>query len=271
MTGHRLLVVEDQEEIAQMLGLFFDGRGYETLIATTGAEALELGRRHLPSLILLDVGLPDTDGYTLFRQMRSSARLRYTPIIFLTKRNKKSERLAGLELGADDYIHKPFDLEELFLRVQNAINRAARESLTDARTGMPSATIVRQELALLPEESGRRALEFRVRHLGPYLDHFGPLAVTGLLKATGQLLGSVLHDCGDGDAFLGQGGDDSFTVICHAGRAEAIRAAAVERFAAQALNHYGPGELTPEGVRLAASSGPRLLPLLRLEATEISS
>jgi hypothetical protein len=109
---------------------------------------------------------------------------------------------------------------------------------------------------------------FRLRHLGPYLDHFGPLAVAGLLQATGQLLASVLHDIGDGDEFLGQSGDDSFTVICNAGRAPEIRAAARERFEAQVLSHYGQGQLTPEGVRVAGAGGARLLPLLRLEAGE---
>ncbi|MBI3360921.1 MAG: response regulator, partial [Chloroflexi bacterium] len=129
MTTTRLLIVEDNDDIAQMLEIFFAGRGYEASIAPSGARAMGLGRKIIPSLILLDVGLPDTDGYTLFKEFRAVTRLRYTPIIFVTKRSRREERLAGLELGADDYIHKPFDLEELFLRVQNAINRAARESL----------------------------------------------------------------------------------------------------------------------------------------------
>jgi GGDEF domain-containing protein len=202
----------------------------------------------------------------LFRQFRSSARLRYTPIIFLTKRNKKSERLAGLELGADDYINKPFDLEELFLRVQNAIQRAARESLTDPRTGLPSATIVRQELALLPEDSGRRALHFHLLNLEPFLDRYGMLAVGGLLRHTALLLSSVLEECGESDGFVGQAGDASFTVICGAERAAAVCRTAVERFDAAVLQHYAMGAPAPDGVRIFDSSGhSHLLPYLRLE------
>jgi CheY-like chemotaxis protein len=269
MTAHRLLIVEDTQEIAEMVALFFDGRGYHTWIAPTGAQALELGRQNMPHLILLDVGLPDTDGYSLFRQIRSSARLRYTPIIFLTKRTKKAERLAGLELGADDFINKPFDLEELYLRVQNAIHRAARESLTDARTGLPSATIVRQELALLPGEGGRRAVEFHVLNLEPFLDRYGLLAVGDLLRHTALLLSGALDECGEADGFVGQSGDASFTVICSAEHAEAISQTAVDRFDAAVVQHYSMGAPTPDGVRVFDSTGhSHLLPYLRLEPVE---
>jgi two-component system catabolic regulation response regulator CreB len=266
MSDRRLLIVEDTQEIAEMLALFFDGRGFQTWIAPTGAQALELGRQKMPHLILLDVGLPDTDGYSLFREIRSSARLRYIPIIFLTKRTKKSDRLAGLELGADDYINKPFDLEELFLRVQNAIQRAARESLTDPRTGLPSATIVRQEMALLPEEGGRRALEFRLLNLEPFLDRYGMLAVTGLLRHTALLLSGALDDCAEADGFVGQSGDTAFTVICAAERADCVCRAAVERFDTAVLQHYSMGAPATEGVRVFDSAGhSHLLPYLRLE------
>ncbi len=269
MTDRRLLIVEDQEEIAEMLALFFGGRGYQPWIAPTGALALELGRQKMPDLILLDVGLPDTDGYSLFSRIRTSARLRYTPIIFLTKRSKRSERLAGLELGADDYINKPFDLEELYLRVQNAVNRAARESLTDPRTGLPGPAIVRQELALLPEGGSRRALDFHIENLDAFLDRYGLVAVAELMRHTALLLSEALEQCGEADGFLGQSGDAAFTVICSAGRAEAVARAAAERFEIAAVQHYAMGAPAADGVRVFDSLGhSELLPYLRLAAAE---
>jgi DNA-binding response OmpR family regulator len=269
MTDRRLLIVEDTEEIGEMLSLFFGSRGFQTWVAPTGALALELGRQKMPDLILLDVGLPDIDGYSLFSRIRTSARLRYTPIIFLTKRTKKSERLAGLELGADDYINKPFDLEELYLRVQNAVNRAARESLTDPRTGLPGAAIVRQELALLPEGGSRRALEFHLENLDTFVDRYGMVAVADLMRHTALLLSETLNECGELDGFLGQSGDTAFTVICAAGVAEAVTQAAAERFEATVLQHYGMGAPTTDGVRVFDSRGhSELLPYLRLAAAE---
>ncbi|MBI3362202.1 MAG: response regulator, partial [Chloroflexi bacterium] len=236
----------------------------------SGARAMGLGRKIIPSLILLDVGLPDTDGYTLFKEFRAVTRLRYTPIIFVTKRSRREERLAGLELGADDYIHKPFDLEELFLRVQNAINRAARESLADPRTGLPSAIIVRQELALLPEGGARRALKFRLRNLDPFLDRYGLLAVSNVLRHTALLLNGVVDEFGDPEDFLGQSGDDSFSVICAGGKAAEIRRAAVDRFNADVNRHYAMAQATPDGVRVTDAGGhTQLLPIMWLETVEL--
>ena len=147
MTDARVLVVEDNDEVAQMLVLFFGSRGLKVIIAVDGASALEKIRDALPTVILLDVGLPDIDGYELFKKFRQSARSRYIPVIFLTRRSKKSDRIAGLQLGADDFITKPFDLEELYLRVQNAVTRAERENLSDPRTGLPAGQVVREEVA----------------------------------------------------------------------------------------------------------------------------
>src|SRR6185503_1536552 len=101
-------------------------------------EALALTRKSIPHLIVLDIMLPDMDGYAVCRELRTTTRTSHIPIIFLTQKDERADRIAGLELGADDYITKPFDIEELKLRVQNAINRAERESLTDPRSGLPS-------------------------------------------------------------------------------------------------------------------------------------
>src|SRR5258708_9981294 len=147
MIEARVLVVEDNDEVAQMLVLCFGSRGIKGTIAVDGASALQKIRDALPTLILLDVGLPDIDGYDLFKKFRQSARSRYIPVIFLTRRSRKSDRIDGLQLGADDFITKPFDLEELFLRVQNAVTRAERENLSDPRTGLPAGRVAREEIA----------------------------------------------------------------------------------------------------------------------------
>jgi DNA-binding response OmpR family regulator len=82
--------------------------------------------------------LPDIDGYEVCRTLRTNTRTSHIPVIFLTQKDERSDKLQGLELGADDYITKPFDIEELKLRVQGAIRRSERESLTDPRSGLPS-------------------------------------------------------------------------------------------------------------------------------------
>src|SRR5688500_2526144 len=172
----RLLIVEDNEEVAEMLVLFFGARGLKVTIAPDGETALSVIREALPSLILLDVGLPDTDGYELFKKFRQGVRTRYIPVIFLTRRTRKADRIAGLQLGADDFITKPFDLEELFLRVQNAALRAERENLTDPHTGLPAGQVAREALAAAAGRADVRVLQFALHHTSEFRDLYGALA-----------------------------------------------------------------------------------------------
>ena len=128
MSKGRILVVEDDNDISNMLKIYFSAQGYEVTIAARGNDALERTRKQLPNVIVLDIMLPDIDGYEVCTRLRRNLRTSHVPIIFLTQKDERSDRIAGLELGADDYITKPFDIEELRLRVQGAMRRAERES-----------------------------------------------------------------------------------------------------------------------------------------------
>ena len=145
----RILVVEDDLDISKMLRIYFDSQGYEVLVAPRGYEALEICRRKLPNVVVLDIQLPDIDGYEICRQLRSNTRTSYVPIIFLTQKDERSDKIAGLELGADDYITKPFDIEELKLRVEGAIRRSRREALTHPVTNLPAGKLIEEELKRL--------------------------------------------------------------------------------------------------------------------------
>ena len=123
MSKGRILVVEDDFDISNMLRIYFQSQDFEVTVAPRGGEALELCRRQLPHVIVLDIMLPEMDGYEVCRRLRSNLRTSHVPIIFLTQRDERSDKIAGLELGADDYITKPFDIEELRLRVQSSIRR----------------------------------------------------------------------------------------------------------------------------------------------------
>ncbi|MFB0546984.1 MAG: response regulator transcription factor, partial [Anaerolineae bacterium] len=149
MSKGRILVVEDDLDISNMLRIYFDSQGYEVLVAARGGEALDLCRRKLPEAVVLDINLPDIDGYEVCKQLRNNLRTSHIPIIFLTQKDERSDRITGLELGADDYITKPFDIEELKLRVQNALRRVRHESLTNPTTGLPSGKLIEEQLKLL--------------------------------------------------------------------------------------------------------------------------
>ena len=115
----QILVVEDNVELAEMLQAYFLGEGYQVRIAGRGADAFTMVEQFLPDIITLDINLPDIDGYELCRRLRQIRPARHIPVIFLTEKRERADKLEGLELGAVDYITKPFDVLELGLRVRN--------------------------------------------------------------------------------------------------------------------------------------------------------
>jgi DNA-binding response OmpR family regulator len=271
MNDARVLIVEDNSEVAEMLVLFLSSRGYKVTVAPDGAAAQELVRESLPNLILLDVGLPDMDGYEVLNKFRESNRTRHIPIIFLTQRSKKIDRLTGLQLGADDFISKPFDLEELFLRVQNAVNRAARENLSDPHTGLPTGQAVREALADARKQRGRTTLEFRLKHMGEFRDLYGSLAGAHLLRYTALTLNRVVNSIGDPQDFLGQMDEETFVVVTGPERVDTIRRTAIERFSNDAVQHYALGERSGDKVKVKDAAGQdRVVPIVQLDAAPLS-
>lgn len=117
---HRLLIVEDDEFVLNLLATCLRQNNYEAFTATSGRSMYEVLDREEIHLILLDLTLPDEDGLVLARQIRNRSTI---PIIVLTSRDKQDDRLAALDLGADDYLTKPCDIEELTLRIRNLLNR----------------------------------------------------------------------------------------------------------------------------------------------------
>ncbi|MCM5681708.1 two-component system response regulator CreB [Schlegelella sp. S2-27] len=128
----RILIVEDEPGIADTLAYALRTDGFEPVWCATGAAALEqLRQPPLPALMLLDVGLPDHNGFEIFKRVREQWDL---PIVFLTARSDEIDRVVGLELGADDYVAKPFSPRELVARVRTILRRAGRQerAATDA-------------------------------------------------------------------------------------------------------------------------------------------
>ena len=238
MGNARLLIVEDDIDISNMLKIYFSGLGFNTDIAMRGSEALEKTRQVLPHLIVLDIMLPDIDGYEVCRTLRTNTRTSHIPVIFLTQKDERSDRLQGLELGADDYITKPFDIEELKLRVQGAIRRSERESLTDPRSGLPAGRLIEEQLRKIIRETGWAFLDMRINHFDPFRDVYGFVASDDVLRFTGMLLGEVLDEYGASGDFLGHAGGDNFVVITTEGAAESIRKKLKERFAEEVKTHY---------------------------------
>jgi two-component system KDP operon response regulator KdpE len=122
MTAHRVLVVDDEPQIQRFLRPSLMAAGYEVIAAASGAEALKAAATQAPDVILLDLGLPDMDGKDVIAQVRSWSKV---PIVVLSARDREVEKIAALDLGADDYINKPFGIGELMARLRTALRHAA--------------------------------------------------------------------------------------------------------------------------------------------------
>ncbi len=234
----RLLVVEDDADIANMLKIYFSGLDYDVDIAPRGNDALEKTRQVLPHLIVLDIMLPDIDGYEVCRTLRTSTRTSHIPVIFLTQKDERSDKLQGLELGADDYITKPFDIEELKLRVQGAIRRSERESLTDPRSGLPAGRLIEEQLRRIIREEDWALMDLRISHFSAFNDVYGFVAGDDVLRFSAMLLGELVDEYGTPNDFIGHAGGDNFIIISTDDAMPNIRKAVKGRFDEEVQTHY---------------------------------
>src|SRR4030042_1205016 len=151
-----LLIVEDDPGTASLLETFFQTQGCRTECVRHGEEAEPLALESRPDLVLLDIRLPGIDGFEVVRRLRKHRRTSAIPILMLTDLQDRSDRLKGLEVGVEDYIGKPFDLQEIGLRVRNTIERARRKRTTNPVTDLPEGKPVEdslQRILLQPEWS----------------------------------------------------------------------------------------------------------------------
>jgi diguanylate cyclase (GGDEF)-like protein len=238
MSKGRLLIVEDDFDISNMLRIYFDSQGYETIIAAGGEQGLETCRHNLPNLVILDILLPDINGYEVCRQLRSNLRTSHIPIIFLTQKDERSDEIAGLEMGADDYITKPFDLQLLLLRVEGALRRASWLNLTSPVTGLPSSRLIEEQLRAIIRRGGWSVLYIGINNVTAFKDAYGFVAGDDVLRFTAMLLTEVLDEVGSGGDFVGHIGGDEFIIISNPGAAARIKSRLVHRFNEEVETFY---------------------------------
>ena len=182
-----LLIVEDDLDIADMLNAYFRNQGFEVA-----------------------------------KRLRENRRTRDIPIIFLTEKRERSDRLRGLELRVDDYITKPFDIQELRLRVQNAIERAGRTSLTDPVTQLPQGSLLDEHLEAALKQDGQNLLMVSLRNLDLFREIYGIVAADDLLRATARMLLELIREQNIANGFVGQYDRANFIVLTPASESSAL-------------------------------------------------
>lgn len=220
----QLLIVEDDPDLLEMLVNYFSTQGYDVLGAGRGLEAVQLAEAHTPGLIMLDIRLPDIDGYEVCRRIRASRRTHDLPVIFLTERRDRVDKLAGLELGVVDYITKPFDIQELRLRVRNTLRRAAQIALVNPVTNIPEGALVNERLTqVLGAGQPWAALVVRIGGLDGFREMYGFVNADDVLRAVALMINNAIREVGGEGDFVGHLSTSDFVILTDVERLDAIR------------------------------------------------
>jgi DNA-binding response OmpR family regulator len=209
----KILIVEDDLDVAEMLNAYFRVQGYEVFTVNWGEDGVRAGQTIFPDLIILDIRLPDIDGYEVARRLRADRHTREIPIIFLTEKRERVDRLQGFEVGADDYITKPFDVQELRLRVRNALRRVSQGSLTNPVSGLPEGALVEERLSDVIHKSGWALLHIAISHLDSFRESYGFVASDDVLRAISLMIHNTMKETGSSDVFLGHISPTDFVIV----------------------------------------------------------
>lgn len=163
MLKQRILVVDDDKEVVRLMRAYLEKAGYEVLVAYDGKTAVFTLRHELPDLLLLDLMLPDKDGYDITRLVRADTALAHIPIIILSARVEDTDKIVGLELGADDYVTKPYNPREVVARVRARLrDTTANQPLPILQVGKLMMDVGRHEVSINGEAINLTATEFEL-------------------------------------------------------------------------------------------------------------
>lgn len=206
-----ILLIEDDFGISEMLVTFFRTQGFNITTSDQGLDGIKTAAELMPDLIILDIRLPDIDGFEVARRLRGNRSTSTIPILFLTERRDRSDLLKGLELGADDYVTKPFDIMELKLRVKNIINRYHPQIQTNQITGLPDSTVIQRQVEKMIG-SNSHLIVVSLKNLNEYRDQFGFVSASDVVKNISALIRSHIRDSRIEHYSLGHLREDSFVL-----------------------------------------------------------
>jgi diguanylate cyclase (GGDEF)-like protein len=239
----RILVVDDDPHIRLFLEDALRFAGFEVLIASDGAEAVEAARELSPDLIMLDVMMPRLDGLGATRQLRADPRTSDIPIILVSAMTGGRDKVLGLSEGADDYVTKPFDPDELVARVRAALRRSAAMRQVSPLSGLPGNTRIEAEIDRRIKVGDQFALLYcDLNKFKAYNDFYGFLKGDEVLKGFASMLSQTAAEVSPTDAFVGHVGGDDFVVVTGCENYEGMAAEICRRFDEMAPTFYAAAD-----------------------------
>jgi len=236
----RVLVVEDDEATRGALRALLDDAGYVCDEASDGERAVAAMREGRFDLVVLDLGLPGMSGADVHRQLRRDPRTRFLPIVFLTAHSDRQVKLAELEAGAEDFITKPYDAEELLARVGAAVRRWSGMRAVNPLSGLPGNPTITEEIeARLSRNDDFALLYVDIDRFKEFNDHYGFTRGDRVITMLAEIL---VHVAGADQRFVGHIGGDDFVVLARTDEAESLAEGITRRFDEAIRPLYDPGD-----------------------------
>jgi diguanylate cyclase (GGDEF)-like protein len=250
-----ILVVDDDPDIARFVEVNLRSAGYDVSVAGDGEEALERAGELRPDLVLLDVMMPRLDGFEVAQRLRKNPQTANTSIIMLTAKALSSDKVTGLQSGADDYIIKPFDPIELLARVKGTLRRAKEMRNLSPLTGLPGNIRIQEEI----ERQVREHRPFAVLYVDldnfkTYNDKYGFVRGDRLIQGTARMIQDAVMSH-DPDGFVGHVGGDDFVAVVQPVTAEDVAKRVCERFDQDRALYYEDEDLDRGFVRMEDRKG----------------
>ena len=220
---YNVLIVDDDPAICAVCREVLEKQGYAVVEAASGSDAMDHLQKTTFDLVLLDVMLPDFDGFQVTEKIRDNRDMQDLPIIFISARGKTTDKVHALKLGADDYMVKPFDALELGARVDTVIKRKEREVDQSPTTKLPGSVALERELNRRLVGGRRFALCYLdLDNLKAYNDYYGYAKADGVIQQTGDLIRKAVEKLGTTNDFVGHIAGDDFVLVTEPKRLEAI-------------------------------------------------
>jgi diguanylate cyclase (GGDEF)-like protein len=227
----KILVVDDEPHIRRILQFLLQQEGFEVVLAENGEEALAYLGQEMPDLVLLDVMMPRMDGYSVLQEIRKSYETRNLPVVMLTAKGESAEKVRGLKGGANDYLTKPFNQEELLLRMHNMLEASKAQREANPLTGLPGNRAIEREcLDRLKSDEPFGFMYLDIDRFKGFNDNYGYSRGDEAISYLAGILRQCSSKDGPNQDFIGHVGGDDFVLFTESGRAEALAKDIIDAF-----------------------------------------
>ncbi len=240
----RILVADDEPAVRQLLELVLRGQGYDVLLAQNGDQLVRMAQTYVPDLVLVDLMMPQMDGYEAIRQLRNDTRTAHLPTIILTAKSTPDDVVIGFETGADDYIIKPFNIPELLARVKGQLRRAAQQPVRSPLTGLSGNVLLTEELKYRFKNGAPFAsIYVDLDNFKAFNDTYGPARGDRVIKLVAEVLTQTVQKYGTGTDFIGHIGGDDFAVLTSPDVVDTLCTHFIDVFDQRVRSLYDPDDL----------------------------